>query len=213
MIIPVGKRRDQVKQGGFKNDSFDSLMDKIAITGTDTLQDRPPQPQQPPNQALQNAMSGGGLDFNDRANRLDESRAPGGMPGGGIPQNDRFSPNEQQDTNISPFLNTDGEAMSEESAQMNQGLMHERQKIKQAFQGPGFVVEISNASKDGSIELVATPRPGLEISEDNYEKLLQNLARMGINPTKITDPDPTTGRFSIRYQNNTQKVTKSRKSR
>ncbi len=92
--------------------------------------------------------------------------------------------------------------LNEEDAQMNQGLLQERARWKQVLQGSGFVMEMDNSGKDGTVQVQMAPQPGLQITEDHYEQLLQSLARIGINPTKITDPDPQSGRFSISYKTN-----------
>lgn len=197
-IVPAGKRRDQVSQGAFKNESFfaSDLFDKIAITGTPELKDENPgaDPQ------IDEAMGQGTLNF-DRGMGQNPFRDQGQRP---EPQPGQEQPGQEQPEQAqhSPFLTPSGEMLNEEDAQANQGLLHERQRIKQALQGSGFVMEMDNGGKDGTVQVQMAPQPGLQITEDHYEQLLQTLARIGINPTKITDPDPQTGRFSISYKTN-----------
>lgn len=195
-IVPTGRRRVQIKQGGYKNDSILAydLFDKIAITGTMDLKDTesPIAPQD-----LQRATNESTLGFdrgvgqnpyqNPRQPQPGQPEQPGQNPGGEHP---------------SPFLTPSGEMLDEENAQMNQGLLQERARWKQVLQGSGFVKEMDNSGKDGTVQVQMAPQPGYQITEDDYDQLLQALARIGINPTKITDPDPQTGRFMISYKTN-----------
>jgi len=196
-IIPTGKRRDQVKQGDYKYDSLfgNDLFEKIAITGEMDLKESPPVNPTAPTE-LQQATNQGTLNF-DR-----------GM--GANPFQDKRPEQNVQNNQHSPFLTDTGESLSDEDAQVNQGLLHERQKIMNVLQGGGFIMDLSNAGKDGAINLKLRPQPGLQITPEHYERLLQSLAKVGINPTQISDPDPNTGAMSISYKTNIEpeKVTK-----
>ncbi len=201
-----------LKNSGMMNDLFEGI-EKVAITGTDELAGL--NPNQNPNPAqdrmqgeLNNTMQSGGLNHGGMADQLESDR--GGMNEPTRPESSITPSGQERGT--SPFLSDSGEMLDEDEAMKNQGLLHERGRIQQVLQGAGFVMEMNSAAKDGTIQLKLRPQPGLQITPDRYEQLLQSLGRVGINPTAITDPDPSTGAFSINYKTNTapEKITKAK---
>ncbi len=76
-IVPTGRRKDQVRQGAYQNDSIFSadLFEKIAITGELDLGKKDPSVPDP-SPDLQNIMNRGGLDRDGLAGRQDADRMP-----------------------------------------------------------------------------------------------------------------------------------------
>ena len=149
-IVPVGKRKHQVNQGGFKHESmlntdvFASLVDKIALTPGSVLdrEKEPPPPNNVPDD-LQSAMNQGGLD--------PEQGMPEGADGVGVnPPKDQQMDNigdpgsQAQDSTVHRDFATIAQELSQflsESSVLSQSYMLVDQKRDQRSGRWTFVIE------------------------------------------------------------------------
>lgn len=161
MIVPAGRRRDQVSQGLSKHDLFtEDLLRRFAITGQDALKDEksPPVPND-----LQNAMnqsSNPGMSGNmPGSGKMDQNRMPGEsqMPDE-MPETGSRSP-------ASQFLGADPEEDQGDVTANGMILQQEQEKIRQ-YVGNDFAVQVS-ANDDGTISAVVTPPNGVPINDPN----------------------------------------------
>jgi len=151
-ITPNGRRKDQIRQGGYKNNSIldVDLFEKVAITGTEELRGGPTETPSISND-LQGALSGGGLDHGGMADQLgadrnppDPQRQPGIAPAGGAPADQFLGPapveDEAQQAGIDPYA-------------------EEMKRIRSYIGYQNYGLDVT-PQKDQSLEIVVTPPPG-----------------------------------------------------
>lgn len=178
MIVPAGKRKQQVKQGDFRSDFIlDDIFEKQGIIGGPNIPTKMVEPKTPvDNTGIGDAMSQGGLDprRHDKLNPERHSRdnvdlglagdnassiAPSGTPrdtSGGSPA-DRFlgpAPVDPQQQQVDPYE-------------------QERQKIRQFVGYQNFGVDLK-PGKAGDLEVTLIPPAGTPVDVGG---LLQELQK------------------------------------
>lgn len=195
-IVPVGNKRSQVNQGSFKYESLmsSSLFDGLTKEAIGSLAE--PRDKEPRDPELDRAMSGGGLDI-DRHMRQEEipdlgiagqnpsSITPSGNPQTG--QQEHGSPADQ-------FMGTNPDDQQQDVANP---YINDVQKIKQFFGSSKWGLKITPA-KDGSLELVITPVPGVPV---NANALLQKLEQVvgGVWGGESTPAQEVGGPITFKY--------------
>jgi len=174
LIIPAGKRREQVRQGGLKNETFannpfSNTLSKSAITGMPDLQD-----QQRDDPAINRAVDSGGPDRMRGLDQTEHQNSPGmGMPG----------ENNGANNGVSPFLTS---LENPDDQQSSTGTIQTIRWIEQIVQGEGFVVNVDNSSGKTAITIMPDPQnPGLGFGYSGWKQVLERLEQVGVNPTKV----------------------------
>lgn len=201
MIVPSGKRRQQIAQG---QRPYESILDDLDFDKIAQVQPKPfklPQEEQSPGQlgdvatALQDGndpgMSGR---FNEPGNRAPGDRSP--QPGMGADRG-MGGLDEMNEPGVgNRWLTPDG---SEDEDQQSQDilLLEEKRRLRNAA-GQGFAINMKR-SKDGMFELILIPPRGYSIpSPDDFAAELMKAVQ-GV-PEDIGDPDPNTGAMKVVYR-------------
>lgn len=160
MIIPAGKTKHQVSQGGFKYESFmDNDLFKNAQGASALVDDPVAKKTQIPGD-LQQALGAGGLDHDGMADTLDQDRnpppeatqdlQPGIAPAGGAPADQFIGP--------APVDNSQQQGINPYEAEV--------QKIRQYLGYQNYGLDLT-PQKDGSLEVIITPPPGQPVDIGN----------------------------------------------
>lgn len=203
MIVPSGKRRQQIAQG---DRPYESILDSLDDIVTAQVKPKPFKfptydGSKPGNDELATALQSGnnpgmsGL-FNEPGGRAPGDRAP-------KPDIDSEQDMNVSGPNTSPgmeagnrWLAPDG-SEDEEQASQDILLLEEKRKLRQAA-GQGFAINMKR-SKDGMFELLLIPPRGYSIPQpDDFAATLMQTVR-GV-PEDIGDPDPNTGAMKIVYR-------------
>jgi hypothetical protein len=195
-IIPVGNRKDQVKQGALRNQSIlDSELFKKFGQGASALVDDPAQKQRrPPDDLQQTMMDGGGLDHDGMADQLDHQIDPlnqspsstqGVQPaGGGSP--------------ASRFLGQDPDAQGQ--ADPNQLWAVERQKIR-GFIGNDFGMKLTQ-NPDGTFTVSLKPPGNVPVQDPTgfMDSLLQHIGGGTVNEEDTPAVSDAGGALTLKYR-------------
>ncbi len=200
MIVPAGKRKEQVNQGPLKNEVFSihDLFSKVAITGMPDLQDKDPRQQQGgPSSELSQTMQSGGLDHGGMADQLEGDRDPGLSP--------------QNDQNIAPaggaptgspasrFLGPDPDAQGQQT-DPNQLWAAERGKIR-AFIGNDFGMKLQQGN-DGTFTVSLKPPGNMPVQDPTgfMDALLQHIGGGSVNEEDTPAVSDVGGSLILKYR-------------
>ena len=187
-IVPSGTKKDQIKQGHFKNESIFSseLFSKFA-QGAGSLIDDPVNQNQNtmPSQDLQNTMNSGGLNHDGVSDRLEQQGLTQNMQPGSSP--------------ASRFLGRNSD--EEEASQINPDMIYQQEEGNiRKFIGNDFGMRLKS-NNDGTYSVTIKPPQGVPITDpvgftNELVKMIGG-ARIETDTPDKTNPD---GSVSVTYR-------------
>jgi len=194
-IIPVGNRKDQVKQGALRNQGIlDSELFKKFGQGAAGLVDDPAQKQKPSDD-LQQATMQGGLDAPGQADQMEHQVDPlnqtPASPQGVAPAG--------QGSPASRFLGQDPDAEGQQ-ADPNMLWQVERQKIRK-FIGNDFGMDLTQGD-DGTFTVALKPPGNVPVQDPTgfMDSLLQHIGGGTVNQESTPAISDAGGVLTLKYR-------------